>query len=259
MKHSLLFCAVGALAVAGSGCAYQQGSSYGSHTAYPTYQSHSTSYAPYRRHQQHIGATRLEFEASREQFIDGDIIEGGNVIGGVTTNDVAYKDVYKAGYRLSAGLARDVRPNTTFSAKGFYKEAEADGPVLVGNNGGAVNATFSDFKSYGAELGLRQYMAPQIQGRMRPYLGGTLGAAYIDDIAVTGGLTGPLNEAGWVATASGTAGLEMPISPTGSLALESGVRWTGSQDRTAVASAAGFTDDGSKLSVPITLRGSFRF
>ncbi len=62
------------------------------------------------------------------------------------------------------------------------------------------------------------------------------------------------NEAGWVATVSGKAGLAVPISPTSSLVLESGIRWTGEQDRMAVASAAGLSEDSSGLSVLITLR-----
>lgn len=262
MNKSVLFCALGALALAGSGCAYQ-GSGYGyghsSHKTYPTYKSHSTQYAPYRYGVQHIGSTRLEFEGGAEQFIDGNIITGGDTVGTLTTNDVAYSDAYSTGYRASAGLARDVRPNTTVMARGFYREAEADDPVVIGTDGGNVLGTFSDYKSYGAELGLRQYLGMNRPGGLRPYLGATLGAEYIEDIELISGGTGVLNEAGWVPTASGMAGVEMAVSPTASLALESGVRWTGSQDRSALASGLGFSDDDAKMSVPVTLRGSFRF
>lgn len=259
MKLNRLLCAAGALSLAATGCAYQ-GSSYG-HGAWssPTYASHQTSYQPRHHSVRHVGATRLEFSAGAEQFVDGDIIEAGNTIGGTTTSQVSYGDAFKTGYTASAGFARDVRPNTTVLARGFYREAEAEDPVIIGTNGGGnVLGQFSDYKSYGAELGLRQYVGYGHRG-LRPYLGATVGAEYIDDITLTSGGTIPLNEAGWVPTASGMAGLEMPVSRTASLALESGVRWTGSQDRDAAASAAGFSDDGSKLSVPVTLRGSFRF
>lgn len=265
-KHTLLISAIGAAAMAASGCAYQGSSGYGSYGAYPaSYQTQQTSYAPraaYRPGLQrtaYVGTTRIEVEASREEFIDGEIING-ETIGGVNYNQVEYSDAYKPGYRYAAGLARDINPQTTVLAKGFYKKAEGEDPFVVGTTGiGNVNGRFSDYKSYGAELGLRRYFGAPVQSRLRPYLGATAGAAYIDDINLIGPSGGPLNEAGWVPTASGMAGFEMPFTPRASFALESGVRWTGSQDRTAVASAAGFGDDGSKLSVPVTLRGSFRF
>jgi len=261
MKNSLLYCAVGALALAGSGCAYQ-GSSYGSHSpaSYPTpyYGGCGSTYKP--QGCQTVGGTRIDVEYSREQFVSGDIIEAGNVVGGDTYGAVGYKDAFKPGYRVSAGLTRDVNANTTVSARGFYKKAKAEDPFVVATNGGGnVTGSFSDYKSYGAELGVRQYMGPSTGG-LRPYLGATVGAAYVDDISLTtGGGTTVLNDATWVPTASGTAGFEVPVSQTASLALESGIRWEGKQDRAAAASAAGFTDDSSRLSVPVTLRGSFRF
>ncbi|MEM9600142.1 MAG: hypothetical protein AAF926_03890 [Pseudomonadota bacterium] len=258
MKLNRLLCAAGALSLAATGCAYQGGSYGHSSWSAPTYSSYGAYSAPRYYGAGNVGGTRVEFEASYEDFIDGEIIDG-DVVGGTTYNQVEYKDAYKPGYRLSAGLARDFSPSTTVTAKGFYKSAEAEDPFVIGNNGGNVMGGFTDYESYGAELGLRKYLGPQIPSRMRPYLGASVGAAYIDDIAITGVNAGPLNEGGWVPTASGTAGLELPMSPSASFALESGIRWTGSQDRTAVASAAGFTDDGSKMSVPVTLRGSFRF
>ncbi|GLQ20878.1 hypothetical protein ACFFUB_08010 [Algimonas porphyrae] len=263
MKLNRLLCAAGALSLAATGCAYQ-GSSYGHNSwSAPTYSSYGTSYgASYRPAGygvQHIGATRLELEVGAEEFIDGDIIQAGNAVGPMTTTQTGYSDAFKRGYRVSAGLARDVRPNTTVLARGFYKEAEGETGVPVGTIGAVtVNGQFSDYKSYGAELGLRQYVGAGRSG-LRPYLGATVGAEYIDDITLTTAAPIALNEAGWVPTASGTAGIEMPVSRTASLALESGIRWSGSQDRAAAATAAGYTDDGSKLSVPVTLRGSFRF
>ena len=49
------------------------------------------------------------------------------------------------------------------------------------------------------------------------------------------------------------------MSPSASFALESGIRWTGSQDRTAIAAATGFGEAGDTTSIPVTLRGRFRF
>lgn len=256
MNNKLLVTALGAAAMAITGCAYQ-GASYG-HAPQPTYNPYGASATPYRHHQQTFGSTRLEADLSYEQFVDGNIIDGGTNVGGDTTVDTGYADAFKPGFRASLGLARDVRPNTTLMAKGFYHEAEGeDGVVIATNGGGNINANFSDYKSYGGELGLRQYLSPA-QTRLRPFVGATVGAAYVEDINIIAG--GPqllLNEATWTATASATGGIEMPMSPTSSLALESGVRWSGAQDRSTFGALLG--DDNSRLSVPVTLRGRFRF
>lgn len=256
MNNRLLVTALGAAAMAVTGCAYK-GSSYG-HTAQPTYNPYGASAAPYRHHQRTVGGTRIEADLSYEQFIDGNIIDAGTVIGPATTLDVGYKDAFKPGYRASIGLARDFRPNTTVTAKGFYQQADGEDGVAIATVGGVnSNANFSDFKSYGGELGLRQYLSP-VQTRLRPFVGATVGAAYVDDISIdAGGPATVFNEAGWTATASATGGFEMPISPTSSLALESGLRWSGAQDRSTIG--ATFGEDNSRLSVPVTLRGRFRF
>ncbi|GHA88536.1 hypothetical protein GCM10009069_09360 [Algimonas arctica] len=248
---------MGAIAIAGTGCAYQ-GSSYGAHSpaSYPTpyYGGCGSSYTP-QGCQNNVGGTRFDLELGAEQFVSGDIIGAGNALGGGdTTLDVGYKDAFKSGYRVAAGLARDINPSTTVSAKGFYNEADGEDGVLFGSGG--QTASFSDYKSYGAELGLRKYVGYG-GAQLRPYLGGTVGAAYVDDISADDG-GGPivLNDATWVPTASGTAGFEMPLSQTGAIALEAGLRWTGKQDR---AAGLGLGEDSSRLSVPVTLRGSFRF
>lgn len=262
MNKSLLTCAMGAAALAASGCAYQGSSHHGNSWSSFSAPSHQTrqhrAYRPAGYHQRQVGGTRMELDIGAEEFNSGSLIDGGLVVGPNTYNQVDYKDAYKRGYRASVGLARDIRPNTAFTAKGFYKEAEAEDAFAVANNGGAVNSSFTDYKSYGAELGLRQYLGGR--SGFRPFVGGTIGAAYIDDINLEGpGVAGPLNEGGWVPTASATGGVELPFSQSASFALESGIRWTGSQDRTAIAAAAGFTEAGDTTSIPVTLRGRFRF
>lgn len=257
MKNRLLVTAIGAAAMAVTGCAYQ-GSNYGHH-AQPTYNPYGASTAThYRGQQSNVSPTRLEFDLSYEDFVDGNIVDAGAVVGPDTTVDVGYQDAFKPGYRASVGLARDFRPNTTFTAKGFFQQAEGeDGVIIATNGGGNVTADFSEYKSYGAELGLRQYLA-QPQAGLRPFVGATVGAAFIEDISIVAG--GPalvINDSGWSATASATGGFEVPLSQTASLGIESGVRWTDAQDRSAFGAVLG--DDNSRLSVPVTLRGRFRF
>lgn len=263
MKKSLLTCAIGAAAMAASGCAYHgsshnSGSSWSSFS-YPAAQTHQRAYRPGGYAQRQVGGTRFELEIGAEEFNGGEMIANGTAIGPTTYRQVDYKDAYKRGYRASAGLSRDIRPNTAFTAKGFYMEAEGEDPFVIADDVVPLSGRFTDYKSYGAEIGLRQYLGNSATG-LRPFVGGTVGAAYIDDIDVVAiGIGGPLNEAGWVPTASATGGFELPVSPSASFALESGLRWTGSQDRTAIASAAGFADAGDTTSIPVTLRGRFRF
>ena len=266
MNNRFLVTAMGAAAMAVTGCAYQGGSGY-NHSAYPTYSSYGgttsyanrcgTTYTP--QGCAVVGGTRVELGIGAEKFVDGDSVNGGIVTGPNTSSTVEYADAFKTGYRASIGLARDVRPSTTILAKGFYKQAEGeDGVTVATNGGGNVTGNFSDYESYGAELGLRQYLSPA-NSRFRPFVGATAGATYIEDISLsTGGPAVVINDAGWSATASATGGFEMPISRSASLALEPGIRWEGKQDRSALATAI-IGDDNSRLSVPVTLRGRFRF
>lgn len=256
MSNRFFVMACGAAAMVVSGCAYQGSSQYGQ-SSYPTYSPYGTSAVSHRNQLAYLGTTRLELDVSYQQFVDGNIIDGGATVGGDTTSDVGYSDAFKPGYRASLGLARDVRPNTTLIAKGFYAMAEGEDNVVIATNGGGnVTGNFSDHKSYGGELGLRQYLSPA-QTRLRPFVGATVGGAYVDDISIENGGSVLLNEAGWTVTASATGGFEVPLSPTSSLALESGVRWAGAQERSTFGATIG--DDNDRLSVPVTLRGRFRF
>lgn len=254
MKSRLLVSALSVAALAATGCAYQGNGGY-SHSAYPTTYSSHTAYSPYRQQYATVGGTRLELGVSAEQFVDGNLVDATG-----TFNDVSYDDAFKQGFRVSGGAARDISPNTSVIARGFYKTAEGEDQFNYATVGGvAVNASVSDYKSYGAELGLRQYLGANRGNQLRPFVGATVGAAFVDDINVTQGLvTSVMNESGWSPTASATGGFELPVSPTASLALESGLRWTGAQDRSAGVTAM-IGEDNDRFAVPVTLRGSFRF
>lgn len=257
MNNRSVVIAIGVATLAMSGCAYK-GASYG-HSAQPIYTPYGGSSMHYRGQQPAVSTTRLEVELSYEQFVDGNLIDAGTVTGGGnTTASVGYSDAFKPGYRASVGLARDFRPNMTFIAKGFYSDAEGkDGVITATNGGGNLLRNYSDYTSYGAELGMRQYLSP-VRSRFRPFVGATVGAAFIDDIAVdNGGAAVVINDAGWTPTASATAGFEVPMSRRSSLALESGIRWSAAQNRSAFGATLG--EDNSRLSVPVTLRGRFHF
>ena len=192
---------------------------------------------------------------------------GGNVLqnrqnGLQTTTKQNYKDIYETGLAANAGLSYDVAPRTTLVMEGFYNKANSkDELVNFGTDaaGLAESGRFSDYESYGAQVGFREYMSNDGPG-LRPYIGAMAGMSYVNDldIAVAGATpsTRRIYSGEWVPTASGLVGIEMPVSYAGSLALESGIRYEGRRDAEYMEQ---FGKTGGNYSVPLKLRGRYRF
>ena len=132
-----------------------------------------------------------------------------------------------------------MNPNRKVTGNVFLDEAKSDGVQDWGTVGGqALTGSLSDYKSYGAELGLRQYFAPRrglILKSVRPYVEGKLGPTYLDDVRIQGSELGgatfsaadiPFTESGWVGSAAGMVGVETPLTRYSTIALETGVRYT---------------------------------
>ena len=173
---------IGACTVALSGCAWMGSGhapyQYGSHSSYQYQYGYNQGY--YAGPQQ-----RTHFDASiaAEEFTGGNIVPSTSV-GGVNTVKNELNDVYKTGWRASAGIHHDVAPRTTLTFDGFYKEADSEGDRLALTTDGtdSTYGSFTDYKSYGAEVGFREYATNYAPGRLRPYVGGTVGAAYVESI-----------------------------------------------------------------------------
>jgi len=74
----------------------------------------------------------------------------------------------------------------------------------------------------------------------------------------------PFYESSWVPTAAGLVGLETPIARYTTLGIETGVRYQGGlESDTSVLNAGstlgGLNNNNSRLTVPVTLRGRYRF
>jgi len=183
---------------------------------------------------------------------------GGNGV----ISKLAYKDAYDTAWRASGGIAHNVAPRTTLLARGFYKEADANNnPVtlLANDNLGNVSGSYSDYKSYGAEIGFREYLNNDDgRAKLRPYMGATAGVAYLEaiDLNNVNGSAGPVEiyDSEWVPTASAVLGVEMPVSRRFSMGVESGLRYEGKRESDVTGLR---TSDA--YSVPVTLRGRFRF
>jgi len=213
---------------------------------------------------------------------------GGNAVTGtrtnadspVTLNDISFSEAYKPGVRGEIGGSYALNPNRKVTANVFYEEAESEGVLDFGTVGTAnprtLSGSLTDYESYGAEIGLRQYFAPRrggaFIGNIRPYVEGKLGATHLNDVTLRGAnLEGeaipadiPFYRSGWVGSAAGLVGVETPIARHATIALESGIRYTqGPRTDTSLLNTSsplgGINNGGSRTSIPVMLRGRYRF
>ena len=220
-----------------------------------------------------------------EAAIGPSFIVGGNAITGDDTNagsganinEISFNEGFDRGWRGELGGSYALSPNRKVTANVFYDEANGSGPLDLGTIGAdQLTGQLSDYQSYGAEVGVRQYFAPRrapLLKSIRPYVGAKLGIARIDDISLenaqlAGAAFGagpiPLTDSDWVGTAAGLVGVETPIARYTTLALESGIRYTQSpsSDNSVLSpgtALAGINNGGGQLSIPVMLRGRYRF
>lgn len=227
--------------------------------------------------------------------VGGDALTGNqtNAITGITANEVGFGEAYNAGTRVELGGSYALNPNRKFTANGFYQGFGSDGAVDVGTVGpgfagtdvfgvstagltapAAVSGELSNYRSYGAEVGLRQYFRPRparFINSFRPYVEGKAGFAVVNSIDLenvsVGGVAADdveLYDNGVVPTFAGLVGVETPIAPRTTLALETGIRYNGtlnssSGSLTPGGSFAGINNGSNNWSVPVTLRARYRF
>ena len=261
---------VGLSALLLSGCAWMDtGPRYhhGGHSGYAYHHNYHAGPQPIQHRASH-GATHLDFSVAAEEFTGGNVFAVRDQQGGLISNKVSYEDAYNTGWRASAGIAHDVAPRTTLTVDGFYKEADASSDIVElfpAQTVGPIFGTFSDYKSYGAEIGFREY-AGNNRAQPRPYIGATVGASYVEAISLdrlsTNGdpnatTSFALYDGEWVPTASGVVGIDIPVSYNGTIGLETGLRYEGSREN-QIALAGGAEGD-DVYSVPLKLRGRFRF
>ncbi len=207
--------------------------------------------------------------------VGGDLFDGSAValpglIGGAATG-IDIEDAYDAAIHGSIGTSYALSPNRKLTGTLGYTSANGNrntiGNFTGASGGGNLQLTPSDYESITLEAGLRQYFQPRVLGQSfgyRPYVEGRLGASRVDDIDVTvtsqgvPGATTRLYESGWVPTGAGLIGVETPLFNRTTVGIETGLRYAGELNRADGAFAAG-ADDGSRWSIPVTLRGRYRF
>lgn len=220
----------------------------------------------------------LEAAIGPEYIVGGDAITGDqtNAVPGLRPNSVSMADAYGSGMRYELGGSYALSPNRKVTLMGSYANASGEQVNAGTLNGAALTGTMSDYNRLGVEAGLRQYFMPRrapLVKALRPYVEGKLGVAKVDDIAIENATLGGavfnggtvnMYEGGWVPTAAGMIGLEAPVFKRATLGLETGLRYTGSpkSDNTHLtpgSAFAGINNGGSSLTVPVMLRGRYRF
>lgn len=206
--------------------------------------------------------------------VGGKALTGEDVtVAGSDLRDVDFDDAYETGMRYELGASYALSPDTKVTAMGFIDEADSRGTINLGTVGGqAATGSLSDYRSTGLELGLRKYFTPTsapLVRSVRPYVEGRLGASYQDSVFVNNLTVGGVNsgnvaisESGWVPAAAGLVGIETPLTRYSTIGLETGLRYTGKPEGTDSFNATPFenlNDGGDRFSVPLMLRGRYRF
>lgn len=267
-----------ASAIALSGCSWlglggHHGNSYGQNAAHGTYKAQPM--------QQSCGGcektlARWNVEGGYGQ----EFLTGGNAVQSAPNglslpvpNKLTMKDTYEVGQRLDLGVSYALNPNRKVILNGYRSEFEGERQHFATQGTSTLTGQFSDYESYGLEAGLRQYALPirmPLINSVRPYVEARAGVAKVDDVTITDltatSITGAVTnqtgsfgvyDGGWVPTAAGLVGVETPLFNRMTIGLESGLRYSGKLD--AVEGGFAGADGGSKWSVPVSLRGRYRF
>lgn len=274
---------LGVATVALSGCSFL---GLGGHKDHSTYNAHNGYYghapqaAPKACQSDHcLARWNIEGGIGPSFAVGGNAVVGNNAHPaiGKNINDLSWNDMYDTGYRAELGGSYAVNPNRKVTATAFVEKADSAGVQDWGQIGAGqtLRGSLSDYKSYGGEVGLRQYFRPRsglILKSVRPYVEGRLGATYIEDISVenatvngvaTPGLNTQFYDNGWVGSAAGLVGIETPLTRYSTIGLETGVRYTQALDSSNAVSGsspiAGTNTSGGRTTIPIMLRGRYRF
>jgi hypothetical protein len=125
----------------------------------------------------------LSFDLGAQAPVNGNVHAGGSgVVLGLPAQVSArsYGDVYGAGFAWSAGLGYRLAPRSEIRVQGNVANTTAD-RLQVGTVAGLpLLALFDDYRSFGLEVGYRQYLG---DGMVRPFVGGGVGFVRLATLA----------------------------------------------------------------------------
>lgn len=262
-------------AIALSGCSWlglggHNGNSYGHNAGHGTYKAQPKQH---NHSSNTLARWNVEGGYGREFLTGGNVIStAANGLNLTTPNKVTMKNAFEDGERYDLGASYALNPNRKVILNGYKSKFEGERQNLGTQGASTLSGQFSDYEAYGIEAGVRQYALPvrmPLVKSIRPYLEARAGISKVDDINISGvigtspagvatNLTGyNVYEGGWVPTAAGLVGVETPLFNRMTVGVETGLRYSGKLD----AADGGFAgaDGASKWSVPVSLRGRYRF
>jgi len=204
------------------------------------------------------GVVSLEGGIGREYMGGGKLIRSSDMGEGLSM-----RDAFNAGtrYDVSATYPRSSE-GRYFTGTAYRTDFNGRTQNLSASRSLPIRGRISDYKAHGVEFGVRQY-SPQPIKIIHPFIEGRLGGAYVDDIFVQNdaGRT-RLYQSGWVPTATALVGFEAPAFEPFSVGVETGVKVQGRLEADkgfAARSVNSRTTSGSAVTIPLTLRGRYRF
>ena len=125
----------------------------------------------------------LDLAIGWDNSISGNI--NSSAIGAVNNQTVViltnqYEDVYGSGLHIRVGGGYRLNANTEARASLSFQSADADLATLGDYGASPLYAQYTDYKSTSLDVGLRRY--GRVNTNLRPYIEGTIGLGWIDDI-----------------------------------------------------------------------------
>jgi opacity protein-like surface antigen len=125
----------------------------------------------------------LDVAIGWDNSISGNI--NGSAIGSVNNQTVVvltnqYEDVYGSGLHIRVGGGSRLNSNTEARASLSFQSADSELATLGDYGASPLYADYSDYKSTALDVGLRRY--GRVNTSLRPYVEGTIGLGWIDDI-----------------------------------------------------------------------------
>ncbi len=262
-------------AIALSGCSWLGlGGHHGStHAQNNSYGAYKTSQQPRQHNTNHLARWNVEGGFGREFMAGGNLLSGAdNSLRITTPAKLSMKSAYETGKRFDLGGSYAVNPNRKLIVNGFQSKFDGERQIIGTQGATTLSGQISDYDSYGIEAGMRQYFLPMnapLVRSVRPYVEGRLGATHVDDINIgqitrtsPGGVVTNRGsyrayDGGWVPNAAGLVGVETPLFNRMTVGVETGIRYSGKLD--AVPGGFAGENGGEKWSVPLSLRGRYRF
>jgi hypothetical protein len=213
----------------------------------------------------------VSFGAGTAPTINGVYHEGGTgtVLGlGTQVEERDWKDIYNSGFTMRIDVGYSVTPPLEVFGSFRYLRQDAE-ELSVGNVAGLdLRASFSDYRDWGLEGGVRWHFAPE--SGVNPYVAAAVGIRRVDAMPATFRVPAagvvlpdtPFYDDSVVPTFGGDVGVQFAVAPRVRLGVEAGLRWTGGLSDLEGLAGTGLenlNDSSSRWTLPVLGTVSFRF